>query len=68
MWPATPGADAEFARRLYAEKAVSVLPGSYLGRDAHGANPGRGRVRVALLAPFDECAEAIERIVSLAGE
>jgi len=43
-----------------------VLPGSYLARDAHGANPGRGRIRIALVAGREECAEAVDRIVALA--
>ena len=42
---------------------MTVLPGSYLARDAGGANPGRGRVRMALVADTDECVEAAERIV-----
>jgi aspartate/methionine/tyrosine aminotransferase len=29
-------------------------------------NPGKGYVRIALVASFDECAEAIERIVTFA--
>jgi N-succinyldiaminopimelate aminotransferase len=62
LWAETPGDDAEFARRLYAEQAVTVLPGSYLARDAHGANPGRGRVRIALVASLAECTEAVDRI------
>jgi len=66
LWARTPGDDAEFARRLFAERAVTVLPGSYLARDAHGGNPGRGWVRIALVAPPSECAEAVDRIVSLA--
>ena len=66
LWAATPGDDAEFARRLYAEQAVTVLPGSYFAREAHGANPGRGRIRIALVAAQAECAEAIDRIVALA--
>ncbi|HVR93742.1 MAG TPA: succinyldiaminopimelate transaminase [Casimicrobiaceae bacterium] len=66
LWARVPGDDAEFARRLYAEEAVSVLPGSYLGREAGGLNPGRGYVRIALVAAFDECAEAVERLVSFA--
>ena len=55
-----------FAQRLLAEQNVTVLPGSYLARDAHGANPGRGYVRIALVASGDECAEAIDRIVAFA--
>ena len=68
LWAATPGDDAEFARRLYAEQAVTVLPGSYLAREAHGTNPGRGRVRIALVAPLTECADGVDRILALAGD
>jgi N-succinyldiaminopimelate aminotransferase len=56
--------DVEFAKRLYAEYNVTVLPGSYLGREAHGINPGRNRVRMALVAEVDECLEAAQRIVA----
>ncbi len=66
LWARVPGDDAEFARQLYAEEAVSVLPGSYLGRENRGLNPGSGYIRIALVAAFDECAEAIERLVSFA--
>lgn len=62
LWPETPISDTEFARRLYAEQNVTVLPGSYLSRDAHGGNPGANRVRMALVAELDECIEAAERI------
>ncbi|MDB5729433.1 MAG: succinyldiaminopimelate transaminase [Noviherbaspirillum sp.] len=55
--------DTEYARRLYAEYNVIVLPGSYLARDAHGVNPGRNRIRMALVAEVDECHEAACRIV-----
>jgi len=55
--------DTEFARGLYAAYNVTVLPGSYLARDAHGANPGRNRIRMALVAGVDEGLEAANRIV-----
>jgi N-succinyldiaminopimelate aminotransferase len=42
---------------------VTVLPGSYLARDAHGSNPGRNRIRMALVAGVDEGLEAANRIV-----
>jgi N-succinyldiaminopimelate aminotransferase len=66
LWARTPGDDAMFAKRLLAEEAVTVLPGSYLARDAHGENPGRGFVRIALVAEAAECAEAVERVVRFA--
>jgi N-succinyldiaminopimelate aminotransferase len=66
LWAPTPIDDAQFAKRLLAEQNVTVLPGSYLARDAHGVNPGRGYVRIALVASFDECSEAIDRVVTLA--
>jgi N-succinyldiaminopimelate aminotransferase len=65
LWAATPIDDAEYARRLYAERHVIVLPGSYLSRDVAGANPGAGHVRIALVASAAEVAEAAERIASL---
>ena len=55
--------DTEFAQRLYAEYNVTVLPGSYLARDAHGINPGQNRIRMALVAEVDEGLEAAQRIV-----
>ena len=43
-----------------------MLPGSYISREVAGANPGRGHIRIALVADEAECAEGIERIVRLA--
>jgi N-succinyldiaminopimelate aminotransferase len=58
--------DTEFARRLQAEYNVTVLPGSYLAREARGVNPGAGFVRIALVADLAECVEAARRIVTFA--
>jgi N-succinyldiaminopimelate aminotransferase len=62
LWIRTPIDDREFAQRLQREYNVLVLPGSFLARDSQGGNPGRHRVRVALVAPLAECVEAAERI------
>ncbi len=62
LWARTPIDDTEFARGLFAQHNVTVLPGSYLSRDAHGINPGRDHVRMALVAPLEDCAEAAQRI------
>jgi N-succinyldiaminopimelate aminotransferase len=65
LWAQTPIPDTEFARRLYAEQNVTVLPGRYLARDSAAGNPGQNRVRMALVAPLDECLDAAHRINSL---
>ena len=66
LWARVPGDDAAFARRLYAEEHVTVLPGSFIARDSAGGNPGAGHIRIALVADEAECAEGVERIVRLA--
>lgn len=62
LWPETPINDEEFARELFHQQNVTVLPGSYLSREAHGINPGSQRVRIALVATEQECIEAAKRI------
>jgi len=66
LWLRSPIDDCEFVCRLLRDYNVRALPGSYLARDAHGANPGRHFVRIALVAPLDECVEAATRIAQLA--
>lgn len=62
LWAQTPMDDTEFARGLYNEQNVTVLPGQYLSRNANGCNPGERRIRMALVAPLDECIDAAQRI------
>ena len=62
LWLKTPIADDRFARDLYRDYNVTVLPGSYLARDTRGGNPGKDRIRIALVAPLAECREAVERL------
>lgn len=61
-WARTPSADTEFARALFEAQNVSVLPGSFLAREGPTGNPGRGRIRMALVATLDECRTAAARI------
>ena len=63
LWAGVNGSDTEFARELYALYNVTVLPGSYLAREARGVNPGAQRIRMALVAETAECVEAAGRIV-----
>jgi N-succinyldiaminopimelate aminotransferase len=68
LWARVPGGDDEaFAKRLFADTHVTVLPGQYLARDAHGINPGHGYVRMALVPDLADCIEAAHRIVAFCG-
>jgi len=65
LWAGVPGGDdVAFAQGLLAQYNLAVLPGSLLARQAHGHNPGAGRIRLALVADEAECFEAARRIVS----
>jgi N-succinyldiaminopimelate aminotransferase len=63
LWPGTPGSDEDFTRELYRSQNVTVLPGTYLSRESNGINPGQQRVRMALVAPLEDCIEAAERVI-----
>ena len=67
LWVGVPAAfngdDEAFSSQLFAAYNVVVLPGSYLARDFNASNPGKGRVRMALVAETAECVEAAQRIV-----
>ena len=62
LWAKPPISDELFAQRLFGECNITVLPGSYLSREVDGVVPGANYVRMALVAPVDECIEAAERI------
>ncbi|HSR63762.1 MAG TPA: succinyldiaminopimelate transaminase, partial [Gammaproteobacteria bacterium] len=62
LWAETPVSDTDFALRLYSGQNIRVLPGSFLSRETNGINPGDHRLRIALVAPLEECVEAAERI------
>lgn len=60
------GSDTAFARLLYEQYNVTVLPGSFLARKVDGHNPGAGRIRMALVAETAQCQEAAQRICDFA--
>lgn len=62
LWPRTPVDDEIFTRELFARQNVTVVPGSYLSRNSTSGNPGRNRIRISLVAPVDECNEAMHRV------
>lgn len=62
LWAKTPGDEQQFARELFDQQHITVLPGSYLSRDTSNGNPGAGRVRMALVAEPEQCIEAAHRI------
>ncbi len=62
LWAKTPASDEDFAQKLFAEQNITVLPGSYLSREADGINPGSQHIRMALVASYEECIEAAQRI------
>ncbi|MCB1754357.1 MAG: succinyldiaminopimelate transaminase [Gammaproteobacteria bacterium] len=62
LWPSLPVDDEHFTLELYRRHGISVLPGSYLSREADGINPGRRHVRIALVAELADCVAAAEMI------
>ena len=62
LWLSVPGDAEDAVRRLWAEAGVMGLPGHYLAREAGGSTPGRGRVRLALVADEDELEDGLGRV------
>ena len=56
------------ARQLWAEAALKVLPGAYLGRpDGHGHNPGAKSIRIALVHDLTTTEAALSRLIETLG-
>ncbi|QXP87814.1 succinyldiaminopimelate transaminase [Methylococcus capsulatus] len=62
LWLRTPIDDTAFAAGLFEAQNVTVLPGRFLSRPSGGVDPGTGYVRIALVAPLEECVVAAHRI------
>ncbi len=52
----------EAALTLWHKKGIRVLPGAYLSRAVAGEDPGKGYIRVALVASQDEVARGLAAI------
>jgi N-succinyldiaminopimelate aminotransferase len=65
LWAKSKQSDTELAVKLYRDLNITVLPGSYLAREAHGLNPGQNFIRMALVASHEECVEAAKRMQSI---
>jgi N-succinyldiaminopimelate aminotransferase len=62
LWIDTQSDDTVIAKKLYQDLNITVLPGSFLAREAHRVNPGKGFIRMALVAPTQETIAAANRI------
>lgn len=62
LWAKTPIDDVSFTQQLFSEQHITVLPGRFLSREHNGINPGENHVRMALVAPVEECKEAALRL------
>ena len=62
LWPKTPGSDTQFSLDLFEQTNTKALPGSFLSRNTPEGNPGKNRVRLALVNSLEECEEAAIRI------
>jgi N-succinyldiaminopimelate aminotransferase len=67
LWAKVPstvcnGNDIELVKQLYQQQNLLLLPGSLLGREVAGHNPGKGFVRLALVEKLSDCIEGAARI------
>ncbi len=62
LWLPVEDGEAAALEACGLQTGVRVLPGAYLSRDAGGQNPGKGYIRVALVAPKDEMQRGLIRL------
>ena len=62
IWLKVPCDDRVFAKKLYEESNVIVLPGSYLAVENEKVNPGKGFIRIAIVHDVDIIEEALSAI------
>ncbi len=67
LWSETSDSDTEFAAGLYSSQNITVLPGSFPSRSIAASDPGKNRIRIALVAKIEQCIEAAERICQYIG-
>ncbi len=67
LWARSAESDTDLAIKLYRDLNITVLPGSFLAREAHCINPGKNFIRMALVATPAECLEAANRIKAFGG-
>ena len=60
IWAKVPGNDLEFAKRLYADCNLKVLPGRLLSEPDDDSGPGAGWIRMALVAGREDCLRAAD--------
>lgn len=62
LWLKTAVDDSQFCQLLYEKQNIIALPGSFLSRSDNDINPGKNRIRLALVAPFEVCQTALQRL------
>ena len=62
IWMKLPCNDEEFAKKLYEDSGVLTLPGTYLGRENHGYNPGEGYLRLAVVHDVNTVTKAFTAV------
>jgi N-succinyldiaminopimelate aminotransferase len=67
LWPELPIDDVLACERLLGDAGVLTLPGRFLARATATGNPGERRLRLALVADEDDCAEAAVRMRRVLG-